>query len=110
MMNLTLSAWRLALLAGAVPLLVSACVAYGGPATQYEVGVEAGPGYYEPYGFDYGGWGGDYRVAPYRDGMRGGQRGGADHGARAFRAAPSSRAMPSIPSGARSGARSGGRR
>src|SRR5471032_2591554 len=94
--------WRLALLICAFPLLVSACVAYGGPATQYQVGVEAGPDYYEPFGFDYGGWGGGYRVGPYRGGGRGGERGGGGHADHAFRAAPSSRPVPSIPSGARS--------
>ncbi len=49
-------------------------------------------GYYEPYGYDYGGWG---------EGYRGGH---GDHGgSHAYRPAPSSHGIPSIPSGSRGG-------
>jgi hypothetical protein len=75
----------------------------------YEGGANIGFGvdYYEPFGFDYGGWGPDYRSGPPRGGQRTFRDGGrgATH---AYRPAPSSRAMPSIPSGPRGGGRGGG--
>jgi hypothetical protein len=73
--------------------ILSACavgVGYGGP-----VGYEGG--FYEPYGYDYGGWGGRYHVGP----PRGGAHFGAAH-------AGGGRGAPSIPSGARGGAGHGG--
>jgi hypothetical protein len=62
-------------------------------------------GYYEPYGYEYGGWGRDYHVGPARGGERGNDRGGArggEHGggpthAPAYRPAPAGRSAPSIP-------------
>ena len=58
--------------------------------------IQAAPAYagsfYEPGGYEYGGWGRGYRVGPPRGGF-GGERGG--------------RSAPSIPHGARGG---GGRR
>jgi hypothetical protein len=64
------------------------------------VGVGYDGGYYEPYGYDYGGWGGTYFVGPgrccgHRD-ERGFDRGRAGH-APAFRPAPAGRSAPSIP-------------
>ena len=62
------------------------------------------PGYYEPAGVVYGGWGPGYLVGPVGGGgYRGGGRGGFGGGQHAFRAAPASHAAPSIP-----GARGGG--
>jgi len=83
------------------------------------VGVEGSvgydSGYYEPYGYDYGGWGGGYLVGPGRccdhgddhrdrgrDGhdARGGQDARGGHGggrAPAYRPAPAGRSAPSIP-------------
>jgi hypothetical protein len=58
------------------------------------VGYDAG--YYEPYGYEYGGWGGGYRVGPGRGGDRRG--GGPSH---SYRPAPASRPTPSIPHGSR---------
>jgi hypothetical protein len=58
------------------------------------VGYDAG--YYEPYGYDYGGWGNGYRVGPGRGGDRRG-----DHASRPYRSAPASRPTPSIPRGSR---------
>jgi hypothetical protein len=49
-------------------------------------GDDFGVGYYEPYGGYYGGWGGAYRVGPFRGGDHGGGRG-----------------FPSIPSGGHAG-------
>jgi hypothetical protein len=83
-------------------VVLSGCILPGG-------GYGYGGEYYEPYGVDYGGWGPDYRVAPFRGGDHhpGGEGG---HGsAHAYRAAPASHSMPSIPSSSRSGgSRSGG--
>ncbi len=84
-------------------LLASACA---GPGYGYDEGVGIGAGYYEPYGYDYGGWGPGYAVGPYRGG-HGPDRGGGGRPGHAYRSAPASRSAPSIPSGGRSG---GGRR
>jgi hypothetical protein len=85
---------------GLFAVLSVGCVVDGG-GYAYDGGA-IGADYYEPYGAVYGGWGPGFHVAPFR---------GGDHrsagGAHAFRSAPASRPMPSIPSGARSG---GGRR
>jgi hypothetical protein len=77
------------LVLGGVVLLavLSACVV--GPGYDGSVDVGYVGGFYEPYGYDYGGWGGRYRVGPPRGGARmgGGRAGGGG------------RAAPSIPSG-----------
>jgi hypothetical protein len=57
------------------------------------------PGYYEPPGVVYGGWGPGYLVGPIGGGGYRGGRGGFGGGQHAFRAAPASRAAPSIPGG-----------
>jgi hypothetical protein len=61
--------------------------------------------YYEPYGADYGGWGAGYQVAPLRGGYghSGSVGGGGRSVSHAYRSAPASHAMPSIPSGSRGG-------
>jgi hypothetical protein len=86
-------------------LLLSSCAVTG-------VGVEGtlgyDGGYYEPYGYDYGGWGAGYRVGPgrccdHRDGHHDhpvGRGGRAGH-APAYRPAPAGRSAPSIPSRSR---------
>ncbi len=61
------------------------------------VGVGYVGGYYEPYGYDYGGWGPGYAVGPYRGGGHGGYYRDRGH-APAFRGAPQGHSMPSIPS------------
>jgi len=73
-------------------ILLSGCVAAG--YSDGSAGVDVGyvGGFYEPYGYGYGGWGRGYRVGP----PRGGDRGGAGHGA------------PSIPHGSRGGGGHGG--
>lgn len=99
---------RSRLMAGAcgamAALLLSAC-AVTGVGVEGSVGYDAG--YYEPYGYDYGGWGVGYAVGPgrccgHRD-ERGGRpdRGRVGH-APAYRPAPAGRAAPSIPSRSRS--------
>jgi hypothetical protein len=103
---------RCATPAGAIvfAVLLSGCVVGGGYGGGYDgdVGVGVGVDYYEPAGVVYGGWGPGYHVGPYRGGERGRDvghaRGGGSH---AYRAAPASHSIPSIPSGSRS---SGNRR
>lgn len=82
----------------AVLTLLQACVA--GAGGYYEGGgaeVAYGADFYEPYGYEYGGWGPRYWVGPSRGGDH---RPDHDHpgGGQAYRPAEPSRAMPSIPS------------
>ena len=86
------------LMVGAVTLLMLCACAVTG------VGVEGGVGYaggyYEPYGYDYGGWGAGYRVGPSRGGdHRDDHAGNRGHVGRApaYRPAPAGRSAPSIP-------------
>jgi hypothetical protein len=72
------------------------CVGVGFSGDQYEAGYV--DGVYEPFGFEYGGWGPDYRVGPPRGGEE--RRSGGSH---AFQSAPHSRSTPSIPGGRPSG-------
>jgi hypothetical protein len=79
--------------------LASGCVVTDGG---YGYGDAAyGVGYYQPAGIAYGGWGPGYDVAPFRRGYP--VRYGGHPPSHAYRAAPASRAMPSIPMGARPG-------
>lgn len=103
-----------------VLLCVGACtltgIGVGYDGGEYDDDAEyGGPGYvggfYEPYGYEYGGWGGGYQVGPplgeYRDGMRGDFRGGRSdyrgggvgrtEGAHPYHSAPPGRSMPSLP-------------
>jgi hypothetical protein len=82
-------------------VLLFGCFVPGG-GYGYDDGGGIGGAYYEPFGFDYGGWGPDYQVAPYRGGDHRPANGGG-HAARAYRSAPASHSMPSIPSHSRSG-------
>ena len=83
-------------IAGALSLAALASCAVDGVGVDGSVGVGYVGGYYEPYGYDYGGWGPGYAVGPYRDG-RGGYVRDRGH-APAFRPAPRGHSMPSIPS------------
>jgi hypothetical protein len=85
---------------------IDGCVATdAGYNGDVDVGVSAG--FYEPYGYDYGGWGPGYFVGPGRGGE---QRGGSGR-AHTYRPAPASRHTPSIPSRSRgSGGSSAGNR
>jgi hypothetical protein len=67
---------------------------------------DGGVGYYEPYGIDYGGWGPGYNVAPYRGGHGNGGEYRSGGGGHAYRSAPASRSMPSLPNGGHGGSRS----
>jgi hypothetical protein len=93
------SAWRwpaVTLAVGLFASLSSGCIATGGGGYGYDGDVGVGVGYYEPAVVEYGGWGGGYRVAPFR---RGDRRAGSGNGrTHAYRSAPASRSAPSIPS------------
>jgi hypothetical protein len=82
---------------GALALVVLQACAVEGVGVDGSVGVGYTGGYYEPYGYDYGGWGGGYRVGP----GRGGDRRGGYAPPRSYRPAPASRPTPSIPRGSR---------
>ncbi len=73
------------------------------PDVGYGATFATDPGYYSPFGVDYGGWDSGFAVGPFgRDGgdrYRGGDR---NHG---FRPAPGGQRVPSIPQG---GGRPGG--
>ncbi|MGO8915942.1 MAG: hypothetical protein ACLQJR_08545 [Stellaceae bacterium] len=102
-MNSSLSRWAAtAFVIGLVAVLSSGCIVAGG-GYGYDGGAGYGLDYYEPYGVGIGGWGPDYQVAPYREGEHRPASVGGRPAAHAYRAAPASRAMPSIPSGSRSG-------
>jgi len=92
--------WRVSGLGLLLLTGLSACTVTGGGG--YVEGV------YEPAGYDYGGWGPRYHVAPSRGGERrdehGGERGGERRSepakqapSHAYRPAPPSRPAPSIP-------------
>ena len=88
--------WLAAGLGAVLLTLLNAC-AVTGVGVDGSVGVGYDAGYYEPYGYEYGGWGGGYRVGPGRGGDRRGddRRGGGPP--RSYRPAPASRPTPSIP-------------
>lgn len=80
---------------GLFALLASGCAVTDG----YGYGsVGIGVDYYEPFGVYYGGWGPDYRVGPFRDGGHRPDGAGGRTFSHAYRSAPASHAMPSIPS------------
>jgi hypothetical protein len=89
---------------GLVAILASGCVVTDGGYGY--AGGGYGVDYYQPSGAYYGGWAPGYRVAPYRgsehreEEHRPAAVGGRPP-AHAYKAAPPSRAMPSIPSHAR---------
>jgi hypothetical protein len=91
-----------ALAIGLFALLPAGCVADG-----YGYGYDAAPaygvGYYgAPYVANYGGWQSGYQVAPYHNGgYHPAYNRGAVPAAHAYRSAPASRPMPSIPTASR---------
>jgi hypothetical protein len=106
-MSVRTCSWPLGLLAASGLMALSAC-AVTGVGVDYD-GPEYVGGFYEPYGYDYGGWGGGYRVGPPRGGERGpggdhgprGDHGPGGGGGRPYRSAPAGHGMPSIPGRAR---------
>jgi hypothetical protein len=84
---------------GAASLTLAAC-AVKGVGVEGSVGYDGG--YYEPYGYDYGGWGAGYRVGPgrccdHRDEHERPVGGGRAGHAPAYHPAPAGRSAPSIP-------------
>ena len=92
----------LASLIGLAAVISSGCVVTGG-GYGYGDGVGIGVDYYEPYGAVYGGWAPSYHVAPVRDDYHRPESGSGHPAPHAYRAAPPSRSMPSIPSRSGSG-------
>jgi hypothetical protein len=101
-MNISRLRWlALAFVGSTLTVLLSGCIL---PDGGYDYGGGGiGAAYYEPYGVDYGGWGSGYQVAPFRGGDHRPTGGGSHASARAYRPAPASHSMPSIPSRSRSG-------
>ena len=105
-MKILLLRWlALAFVVLTLTVLLSGCVLTG---RGYYDGADIGAAYYEPSVVEYGGWGPNYYVAPFRGGehRHDGERhttSGGGHAARAYRSAPASHSMPSIPSKPRSG-------
>ena len=113
MNNLLLSRLVPALVVGTLMVLSAGCVLPVGGGYGYDDGGGIGAGYYEPYGVDYGGWGPGFQVAPFRGGGHRSNGGGGHASAPAYRSAPGSRSMPSLPShggGGRGGGGGGGSR
>jgi len=102
-----LRGWLTVALGAALLTGLQGCVVGGGGYDDgggyYDGGADVSydADFYEPYGYDYGGWGPGYRVGPFRGGDHRPDRGGA-RGAPAYRPAAPSRSMPSIPSHSRS--------
>jgi hypothetical protein len=89
-----------------VSAALGGCVVGGGydGGGGYEGGADVGygVGFYEPYGYDYGGWGPGYGVGPPRRGFdRPGRSGSHPAPHPAYRPASPSRSMPSLPTRSR---------
>ncbi len=85
-----------------VPLFVAVAGCVVGGGYDGDVGVGYGVGFYEPGGYDYGGWGPGYAVGPPRPGFDRDH----DHGGRpdahaaphpSYRPAAPTRSVPSVP-------------
>jgi hypothetical protein len=91
----------IAFVIGLFTALLSGCIVPDGGYGYYDdMGI--GLDYYEPYGADYGGWRPGYRVGPFHDGGHHPGHGGGHPPPHAYRPAPESHPMPSIPSRPRS--------
>jgi hypothetical protein len=77
-MNIQAARFRAAVGGAFLLAILAACAAGGYYDNGYYGGVDVGyaGGFYEPYGYDYGGWGGRYHVGPPRGG---GWHGGGGH-------------------------------
>lgn len=108
-MNNLLLRWSArAFVVGTLMVFSAGCVLSPG-GYGYDDGVGYGAGYYEPYGVEYGGWGPGYQVAPYRGGDHRPIGGGGHESTHAYRSAPASRSVPSLPAHS-GGGRGGGER
>lgn len=82
-------------------LLCNGCVV---PGDRYNSGrISYGVDFYEPYGQDYGGWGPGYMVGPPRNGDRHFTTRHFSPSPHAYRPAPLSRPLPSLPTHSRPG-------
>ena len=99
----------IAILSGSILLLSAGCVATADGGYEPNVNVGIGLDYYDQFGYDYGAWGPDYAVGPYRGAGPRPRRGDGNpgHAGHGFRPAPPSHQTPSIPSGPRAGGRRG---
>jgi len=77
--------------------LLGGCVV-AGAGYDTDVGVGYVGGFYEPYPYDWGGWGPNYHVGPPRGGERSGERGG-HFGGGGFQHSAPGRSIPIIPHG-----------
>ena len=77
--------------------LLGGCIV-AGSGYDTDVGVGYVGGFYEPFGYDWGGWGPNYHVGPPRGGERSGDHSG-HFGGGGFHHAGPGRSMPSIPHG-----------
>jgi hypothetical protein len=102
-MNIAIRRLALAGIGLSLLTVLASCVAGVGYDSDVGVGYYS-PGFVEPFGYDYGGWGGGYRVGPGRGGEL--RPSASSH---AFRGASHSRSTPSIPSGSRGGGSRGHR-
>lgn len=94
---------RLWVASGLIVTLVAVlqgCATYDGGGYGYD--EDYGVGFYEPYGYYYGGWDGGYHVGPWRDGYGHGHGGEGGHWGH--------HSMPSIPTRSAGGHFGGGRR
>jgi hypothetical protein len=96
--------WKLGVLGLALLVGVGAC-AVTGVGVGYDGEADYVGGFYEPYGYEYGGWGRGYRVGPPRGGeyRRGPEEGHGPGAGRPYHAAPAGRPMPSMPGRSRGG-------
>ena len=97
-MSSKIAPWNAATIGFLLLGVVTACVV-GPGGYDGTVGVAYVGDYYEPYGYDYGSWGGGYRVGPPppRGGEHGGgERGGGERGGGGH--AGGGHGAPSIPS------------
>jgi hypothetical protein len=96
-MNLCVRRWLAGAFGLALLTLLSGCVVGGAGYEGGGADISYGADFYEPYGYEYGGWGSRYHVGPPRGGER---RPEHSSGSRppAYRPAAPSRSMPSIPS------------
>lgn len=110
-MNILLIRWSVrAFVVGTLTVLSAGCILSDG-GYGYDDGGYGAAYYEQPYGADYGGWGPGYYVAPFRGGHHRPPDGGVHASAHAYRSAPASRSMPSLPShggGGSGGSRGGG--
>jgi hypothetical protein len=97
-MRIQFPLWRAVLIGGASLSIVAGCVVGGPGYDGYGGDVGYVGGYYEPSGYDYGGWGGRYRVGPPRGvGHDGGHDSRAGHPTGGGHPMGGGRSAPSIP-------------